>query len=962
LRGRSAELQTVLRAVRLAREGQPSIVLVRGEPGIGKTAFVRTVVEQASRLGVTTAYAAAHADDRVAPLASLGPALRFGASPLIGSADFMDLASLHEQPLWLAEQLATLLERRAQDGPVLLAVDDAQWCDPLTGFILRVLPKRLLATPISWVLATRGVPGGGPAEEIAEAARPDLSVVPIELAALTEDAVFAVAVDRLGTRPDAAVLRRLADARGNPFLTVQLLEGLFEPGGTEPAAARVPTGLLDGVRHRVAATSERCRELLRMAAVLGPAFPLTDVTGLLGASAAQLTEPLSEAIAAGLLTDDGSVLRFRHELLREAVYEDLPPSTRRALHQAVTDRLLAAGRGYAAAAPHVLVTAEPGDAAAADVLRRAAHEVLDTMSATSVTFIRQAFELTPADDPAWGEIGVEVVAILLSARQFAAAAGFADTLLSAPISADLRARVRLLLLPRLWAAGQRAELAVLAGLAGEPGVASELGARLAGYRALAEGSTSSVADTTVSAAGADEVAAVLATIAAAEHAEHDHDYVRAHELFASAHAAAQETVGYGAPEAGQLAVRELLVLARCDDIDGALARLDDSTLFPDSWQAAQLALLRARLTLGAGRLDDAAGAAATAAALMAELGDSTFEPKFRRLAALIALLRGDTARVKTELAAGRDGGDELPLVRALLADAEGDQRAAAEVVALASADDGVAWLEDLLVAAACSAHHHGDAETVRAAAALLARSARRNPDVPSVTGAWLLAEALTTNDYAPAVARLRHSPRALLAARGRGVRPVRAVNGRPRDCACRPRRSTGPLRGARRGAVGDAGATDPVGGRRAPPALAVGTAASGQRLGCADRHGAPCRAADRGRAHEPLGRGGAGALAEHDQHAPARGLQQAGRALAGTAGARGAAQRRRGCPAAVAAGHPRRRTRYRAARSITAVTALGCEVGRSCAEFTVLVMAPTRCASNRSAAGGIALSWLATIA
>jgi SAM-dependent methyltransferase len=772
LRGRSAELDTALRAVRSARAGQPAVVLVRGEPGIGKTAFVRAIIERAGRLDITTAYAAAHADDRVTPLASLGPALRFGATPLIGSADFMDLASLHEQPLWLAERLAMLLERRAQDGPVLLAVDDAQWCDPLTWFILRVLPKRLAAAPIAWVLATRDVPGGGPAEEIAEAARPDLPVVPLALATLTDDAVFAVAVDRLGVRPDASVLRRLADARGNPFLTVQLLEGLFEPGGAELAETRVPAGLMDGVRHRVAATSQQCRELLRTAAVLGPVFPLTDVAGLLGAPAVRLTEPLTEAIAAGLLTDEGSAVRFRHELLREAVYEDLPPSTRRALHRAVADHLLAAGRGYAAAAPHVLATAEPGDAAAADVLRRAAHEVLDTMSTTSVTFIRQAFELTAADDPARGEIGAEAVAILARARQFDAAVGFADTLLAASISPALRARVRLLLLPRLWSTGRRAELGVLAGvggpsgssvLASEPSVAPELAARLAGYRALAEGmavAAVSAADTTITTA--DPVAGVLATVAAAEQAEREGDYACTHELFAAACAATRETTGVGLPEVGQLAAREVLALARLDDIDGALTRLDDDRRFPDSWQAPQLALLRARLACGAGRLEDAAAAAATAAALMAELGDSTFGPELRRLTALTALLRGDLSRVRMELVAAREADNEMPLVRALLADAEGDPRAAAEVIALADADEGLAgpaWPEDLaLVAAACSARHHGDAETMRAAAALLAGPARRNPDVASVTGAWLLAEALTTNDYAPAMARLRHSP------------------------------------------------------------------------------------------------------------------------------------------------------------------------------------------------------------
>jgi DNA-binding CsgD family transcriptional regulator len=760
LRGRSAQLDAVLRALGAVSSGQSVVVLARGEPGIGKTAFVTEVVDRAARLGLTTAYAAARAEDRIAPLSSLGPALRFGGTPLIGSDDFMGLAPLLEQPLWLAERLATLLERRAQDGPLLLAVDDAQWCDPLTAFILRLLPKRLAAAPAAWLLATRDEPGGGLAEQIADAARPDLPVVPVRLGLLPEDAVFAVAVDRLGTQPAPAVLDRLADARGNPFLVVQLLAGLFEPDGRVSAEARLPAGLLEGVRHRVAATSERCRELLRTGAVLGHAFPLTDVADLLGTSTAQLTEALTEAIAASLLTDEGSTVQFRHELLREAVYEDLPPSVRGALHSAIADRLLAVGRGYAAVAPHVIATAEPGDAAAADVLRRAAHEVLETMSTTAVTFIRQAFELTDADDPAWGEIGAEAVAILLCARQFAAATEFADALLAAGVSARLRARVSLLLLPRLWATGRRTELAERSrnpGAGSGLALAPELAARLGGYRALAEGKT-------VEAGGTDQVARVLAMMAAAEQAGRGYDYVRAHQLFASARAAAQEATGCGLPEVGQLAAREVLALARRDDIDGALVALDDGTRFPDSWQAPQLALLRAQLAFGAGQLDSAAGAAATAAALMSELGDDAFERELRCLAALIALLRGDNVQVRAGLAAARQAGEDLSLARALLADAEGDPRAAAEVVALARADDWFAWPENLLVSAACSAHHHGAAGTVRAAAAVLGERARRNPDVPSMTGAWLLVEALMTNDYAPAMERLRHSPRALLAA------------------------------------------------------------------------------------------------------------------------------------------------------------------------------------------------------
>lgn len=762
LRGRSVELGAALAALRTVRHGRPALVVLRGEPGIGKTALIRAITHQAGRLGFRTANTAAHEDDRLAPMASIGPVLRFGTAPLLDSADFMDLAGLHEQPLWLAERLATLLERRAQEGPILLAVDDGQWCDPLSVFILRVLPKRLIAAPIAWVLATREVPGGGPAELIADAARPDLPVTRLDLTALAEDAVLAIATDRLGARPEPAVLRRLSGAHGNPFLAVQLLAGLFDssgPAGTDGPA--VPAGLLDGVRRRVTATSRPCRELVRTAAVIGPDSRLADVAELIGIPAARLTEPLVEAINAGLLTDDGGVVRFRHELLRQAVYEDLPSAGRRALHHAIAEHLLAGGRGCAVAAPHVLATAEPGDPAAVDVLRRAAHEVLDTMPTTAVTFIRQAFELAGANDPARGEIGVEAVSILLADRQFDEATRFADTLLATPLSAESRARTRLSLLPRLWLTNQHAELLDRAADQGAP---TDLAARLAGYRALA------TAEPVTPTCG-DPIALVLATMAAAEAADRERDYVRTHALFAAAHAAAQGLTGYGAPEANQLALRELMALARLDDIDGALTALGDDAR-DDSWRAPQLALLRAQLVYGTGRVEAAAEATATAVSVMAEMCDHTFEPQIRLMTALLALLRGDNAPARAA---------NLPLTSALLADVEGDPRGAAELVAVLRADHRFPWPEELLVGAAASAHHRGDADTVRAAAGLLGELAGRNPNVASVTGATLLVDALSTHDFEPALTYLRKTPRLLLAARANEEHGRSIVDTKDRD-------------------------------------------------------------------------------------------------------------------------------------------------------------------------------------
>ncbi|HEX3779450.1 MAG TPA: AAA family ATPase [Pseudonocardiaceae bacterium] len=358
LRGRAEELDVVLRVLRATRQqGRPRLLVVSGEPGIGKSAFVEAAVEQAVRSGFRTGVAAAHESDRIAPLASLGPALRSGAEPLVDSADFLALAPLTDQPLWLAEHLATLLEGRTRTGAMLIALDDAQWADPLSTFVLRIMATRLVGAPIVWLLATRDG-SGGPVEAIVAAAGAELPVHPIELTALTEDAVLAVAADELGHEASPELARRLAEAKGVPFLAVQLLTGLLARD-TDQTGAGLPTSLVVGVRRRLATTSASCRELLHTAAVVGSTFRLDDVALLLGEPSARLADPLDEAIKAGLLADDGDRVVFRHDLLRQAVYEDLPPSARRGMHRSIVADFLASGRGAAEIAPHVLATATP---------------------------------------------------------------------------------------------------------------------------------------------------------------------------------------------------------------------------------------------------------------------------------------------------------------------------------------------------------------------------------------------------------------------------------------------------------------------------------------------------------------------------------------------------------------------------------------------------------------------------
>ncbi|MEU4604554.1 AAA family ATPase [Kribbella sp. NPDC023972] len=658
LRGRSKELGQLLEALRASESGQASLAVVAGEPGIGKSALLRAAVEQAERRGFLVTSAAAHQTDNISPLASLAPALRAGEHPLIDTEQFLELASLNTQPLWLAERLADLIGRRLDGISVLVVLDDAQWSDPLTAFVLRVVIARLNTSKLLWLLATRPVPGGM-TDQLADAVRPHVPVHVIDLAPLTPDAIQDIATDLLNGPVDPALAVQLAGVQGIPFLAEQLVAGLYLDHATD-STGPLPTGLVEGVRRRTSGLSELSRTLVRTAAVFGSEFRLEDVAVLMGEPVAKLAVPLEEVIQAGLLADAGSVLRFRHELLRSAALADVPLSAQRALHGAIAGQLISAGRGAAAAAPHVLAVAQPGDASAVNTLRRAAQDLLATMSTTAAEVIQQAFDLTLVDEPFRAEVGEDVVSVLLAARQYDRAKAFADDLLSGtalyrgPVTPDLRASIRLRLAPHQWATGQLESLTI-------PAAAPPLAERLAAYRVLAGAEAPTEA--------ADPVARAVLQVAAAERARAEGRYEEARDLYVEAR---QATADLGGLPDTLVEVGELYCRAETDELATALERVRELLGAGDSWSAPQLAVLRARLELAAGDLQQAEEAAQTALRWMTDLHDTTQAPVAQQVLALIALLRGQLTEAR-ELA-GHD-----PTINALLALADGDTKAAARL-------------------------------------------------------------------------------------------------------------------------------------------------------------------------------------------------------------------------------------------------------------------------------------------
>lgn len=732
LRGRMSELDIALRAIRAARTGIATVLVVEGEPGIGKTSFAAEVAEQARRLGFAVGQGTATEQDNVAPLASLGTALRAGRAPLVGSADFTGLAPLLDQPLWLAERLCELLARRTDTEPVLVLLDDVQWADPLSVFMLRVVTARLADRPIAWLLAGRPTPGG-PADQAATAARRTVPVHRIALPPLTTDAVLELAGDRLGGRPSDHLGRRLRDTGGLPFLAVHIVEGLVETGAR--ADEDLPAGLVEGVRRRVGGLSAPARALLRVGVVLGMRFSLHDVATLSAVPIAELTDPLVEAMDAGLLTDDGNAVAFRHDLLRQALYQDVPPSARRALHDRVVEHFLSSGRTAADAAPHVLATAQVGDLRAVRVLRDAALDIVGSMAVTSVAFIKQAFELVDANDAMRAEVGRDVVTVLVAAHQFDEALTFAAELLRGTVDADIAATVRLTLAPWLWANDRRDDLLLWT----EDSPASPaLRTRLRAYRSLAGDSSTEDAE--------DPVARAVQLAAAAENLDRAGVFGGAAETYRAARASA-ESAGdaVGCPDGVVLALRELLALGHAVDPQRALAELEAVRTMPrSSWYAPQIELLAAQLALGLGQVERATRAAEAAAQRSTELGESSPGHQLWHIRAILALLRGDAATAR-QLTADHP----MRVVTALLAEpGAGDELLDAIHV------ENPPWRDHLLAMAA------QEPRIRDAATRSLADLAQDNPSSAGIAGAAMIAR----RDLAPAVDTLRTAHRPLLLA------------------------------------------------------------------------------------------------------------------------------------------------------------------------------------------------------
>ncbi|MFF5786107.1 AAA family ATPase [Streptomyces sp. NPDC012693] len=760
LRGREADLERLRALVGAVRDGGGgATALLLGEPGIGKTVLLQETVSIARAHGFVVSHGRAEELHELAPLASLASGLLHGDPPLLSSADFADLAGHHDQRIWLVERLAQLIEERLASAPVLIAVDDVQWADPLSRFALSVLPARLLSSPVLWLLTSRNDP---------ELSGPGPRTTTLSLQPLSDTALVELARDVLGGDVPEQIAELLDGAGGNPFLASEMLTGVAAAGADRPEP---PERLVLGVRDRLAGLRPDTLHFLRIGSVLGRAFSLADAAALCGRPASALSAEVDEAIAAALLHDDGERLLFRHDLLRQAVYADLAPSVRRALHREAASRLVAAGRSSKDAVPHLLKSAEPGDQEAIGLLGTAAADVIAVMPDLAADLAVRALELVPPHAPMLFDVGERAIVALTRAGRYTQARDTGDTLLARQPPLDVFARLQSVLGDTLWHLDDVHELtrrstAALAAVT-DPTIRARLTARQA--LARSRGHDLAVARETAERALAeaersgDREARVLALWGLGEIALNAGDCAAAVEH----HTALSVFDTAFLPE-------EAVARIHMDDFDTVrrlLRTAGDAPLRP-----AMLIWAQGTLNMGLGRLDDADADLVTAERLEADLRVPGNLVNIRVNRGLLAMLRGDREAAREHLHVVRATVADRPntgnhathrYFEAVVADADGDHAAAAELVRSVQRDHPfLRWrlLRPHVVQAVRIALRGGDRKLAEDLAAQAAEHATRNPSVPTAQGTAAHATALVNADHG----LLERSVRVLLT----GPRPL----------------------------------------------------------------------------------------------------------------------------------------------------------------------------------------------
>ncbi|MFH8369507.1 AAA family ATPase [Streptomyces sp. NPDC018031] len=400
LAGRAAERAALADLLDGVRSGAGRALVLRGEPGVGKSALLRHAAEHAAPAAVLRAtgaepetglaFAALH--QLLRPVAGLTDALPGPQRDAVRAALGLAAPPAAQDRFLVAAGVLSLLAEAGQPHGLLCVIDDFHWVDRASADALLFAARRLDTDGVGLLIATRDTP------DIRHALRdlPERRLTGLPAA----DAAAALA-GWAAVEPSPRVAARIAEATGGNPLALRETAELLTAGqltGHEPLPDPLPPGdgVAAGYGDRLAALPAATRRVLLAAALDGRGDPRVVL-----AAAARLGAPehaLEPAEAAGLVAAGPAAITFRHPLIRAAVHAAASPADRRAAHQALAVAFGAAGDADRRAAHRAAAAIGPDEEIAADLTAAADRARARGGHADAADALTRAAQLTP--DPA----------------------------------------------------------------------------------------------------------------------------------------------------------------------------------------------------------------------------------------------------------------------------------------------------------------------------------------------------------------------------------------------------------------------------------------------------------------------------------------------------------------------------------------------------------------------------------
>ncbi len=733
LHGRDCELalaEDLLR--RVAEAGSAGAIVIKGDAGIGKTAVLDTIAERAIDAGFSVSRSKANESHQIAPLALLLLALRSGPSPVLSRKVFESLAPYRDHPLWLIDRIIGVIEDHASQKPLLIALDDVQWADRLTLSCLRIMPPRLAGLPVVWAIAARDP---GPSTIVAGSAESEVfEIHEIRLESLSDTAMERIAADRLGDAPTPAQQQLLKSAAGNPFFAVELLEG--------------PSRLREQIAGRVSSLSDAARTVVRLGSVFGRPFTVEELRATSELEQPTLLSALDDLLSEGMLQSEGAVIGFRHDLLRNAVYESIELPIRNELHAAILKHLTCIGGTRVEAVPHAIAAWLDTGASSIAVLVEASRSIATAMPSVAARLALRAHAMLPESDETWFGVGEAVLNVLAQCRLGNQVVTFADRLAEKTSEPSIYASLQTRVAWPLWYMGHVEEIIRRAELVRQDEVSPSIRAEIDAFRALALSSGSDYSAAYEAGTAALDQSRALGVSSAegtslralAEASMNDGRYDEALAYLRQIRSPADKANTF---------VQQILLLQFLDRFDESAERLQQAHSDLESGngpRAADVAFAQLWHDYTAANFDDGEADALTLINDSEEVHENTYRVEGRLVLSRLRQLRGDFKGAMQHIAIAEEtesAGNEMQTLLISVAKAfvlanESNYAAALpyvrEVVSAQRVRHRWRWQPGWLVVAARTAVRGGDAQLAAETLQIAEDLAQRNPNIATIVG------------------------------------------------------------------------------------------------------------------------------------------------------------------------------------------------------------------------------------